>query len=403
MILFDPARHEPLGTQAWDEGRARAAIERIVGDAEARFSETDFWPIHPRDSEGRTTQPVHPLYFGACGVMWALHYLQAIGAARLRRSYAPHVESLLAPIGAWLAGNPRCDLASYLMGETGVLLLRYGLDPDESTARRLERAIEANIDNPTRELLWGSPGTMLAALFLHEHTREERWAECFRRNARRLWSQLVDSPEYGCRYWTQDMYGRRSTYLDAVHGFVATASPIIRGRQLLEAGQWAEWKACIETTIRRTATVQDGIANWRALLYPPANAPAAMLVQFCHGAPGFVVCLGDFPDASLDDLLLAGGEMTWRAGPLRKGANLCHGTAGNGYAFLKLFRRTHDVKWLARARAFAMHAIAQSEADAAQFGQMRYSLWTGDPGVAIYLWDCIRERAGFPSLDVFFA
>jgi hypothetical protein len=33
----------------------------------------------------------------------------------------------------------------------------------------------------------------------------------------------------------------------------------------------------------------------------------------------------------------AGGELTWRAGPLAKGANLCHGTAGNGYAFLALF------------------------------------------------------------------
>jgi hypothetical protein len=26
--------------------------------------------------------------------------------------------------------------------------------------------------------------------------------------------------------------------------------------------------------------------------------------------------------------------VTWRAGPLTKGAGLCHGTGGNGYAFL---------------------------------------------------------------------
>jgi lantibiotic modifying enzyme len=60
---------------------------------------------------------------------------------------------------------------------------------------------------------------------------------------------------------------------------------------------------------------------------------------------------------ALTQVLLAGGELTWRAGPLVKGAGLCHGTAGNGYAFLKLFARTGDERWLERARRFAMHAI----------------------------------------------
>lgn len=50
-----------------------------------------------------------------------------------------------------------------------------------------------------------------------------------------------------------------------------------------------------------------------------------------------------------------------------------------------------------------MHAIAQTEAAAERYGQMRYSLWTGDLGLAIYLWDCVHESAAFPSLDVFFA
>jgi len=104
----------------------------------------------------------------------------------------------------------------------------------------------------------------------------------------------------------------------------------------------------------------------------------------------------------LDDVLAAAGEAVWAAGPLNKGSNLCHGTGGNGYAFLKLYQRTGDANWLQRARAFAMHGIAQTEADAQEYGQMRYSLWTGDPGLAIYLWDCLRGRADFPTLDVFF-
>jgi len=133
----------------------------------------------------------------------------------------------------------------------------------------------------------------------------------------------------------------------------------------------------------------------------PRGRPATLLMQFCHGAPGFVVCLADMPGTGLDDLLVGGAEAAWHAGPLAKGPNLCHGTAGNGYAFLKLFGRTGERRWLERARAFAMHAIAQMEAEERHVGELRYSLWTGDPGVAVYLLDCIRGGARFPTLDVF--
>ena len=60
--------------------------------------------------------------------------------------------------------------------------------------------------------------------------------------------------------------------------------------------------------------------------------------------------------------MLAGAELTWQAGPPpgnEKGPGICHGTAGNGYAFLKAFERTGDERWLDRARRFAAHALGQ--------------------------------------------
>jgi hypothetical protein len=198
------------------------------------------------------------------------------------------------------------------------------------------------------------------------------------------------------------MYGRRSTYLDEIHGFVATASPLIRGRELLDAGEWQAWETCMVQTVRSTAARADAFVNWPAWLDDAREGTSPMLVQHCHGAPGFVTCLAALPSRALDDLLLAAGELTWAAGPLAKGANLCHGTAGNGYAFLKLHRRTGDNKWLDRARAFAMHAIAQSAAEERRHGDLRHSLWTGDPGLALYLRSCIEADARFPTLDVFF-
>ena len=107
---------------------------------------------------------------------------------------------------------------------------------------------------------------------------------------------------------------------------------------------------------------------------------------------------------ALEDLIpeshLSGGaELTWRAGPLRKGAGLCHGTAGNGFALLKLYELTADERWLERARRFAMHAAEQVERDRKLFGRGRYTLWTGDIGVALYLRACVARDSRFPTID----
>jgi hypothetical protein len=127
------------------------------------------------------------------------------------------------------------------------------------------------------------------------------------------------------------------------------------------------------------------------------------LCQHCHGAPGMVTAFADAPVTSveLEDLLREGGKFTWAAGPLAKGSNLCHGTGGNGYAFLKLCRRTNDLMWLERARSFAMTAIVQYRETRDQLGRGRYSLWTGDIGLAVYLWDCLTAEPKFPTIDVF--
>ena len=123
------------------------------------------------------------------------------------------------------------------------------------------------------------------------------------------------------------------------------------------------------------------------------NGDGQIRTQWCHGAPGIVATLAPILD---EELAVAGGELAWRAGPLRKGASLCHGTAGNGYAFLALLERTGDERWLDRARTFAMHAAGQVERNRSDYGRGWYTLWTGDLGTALYLADCIDGRGGLP-------
>lgn len=417
-MLYQPDRHEPLhpgDLNGWDEDRARTCIAAIVRETEAAFLPRRGWPVHPLDVEvGDDPDLCHPtLYSGICGVLWALDYLRSTGAVELQRDWPVDAAALIQHTRRWAGDGAQRDRAAYLVGETPVWMLEHARSGSAVAADRVADLIEGNIEHPARELMLGSPGTLLAALFMHQRTGQERFAELFRRTAATLWSQLEWSEAFGCHYWTQSLHGQVSTYMDAVHGFVGTALPLVRGRHLLAPADWARWQECIATSVRRSATVEcagaDGVvqANWIPWLVLDApqrqrwNDHPRWLLQYCHGSPGFVVNLGDFPGAELDDLLLAAGEATWSAGPLKKGSNLCHGTGGNGYAFLKLFKRTGDARWLHRARAFAKHGIGQTQAHAQRYGQMHYSLWTGDLGFAVYLWDCLRGGAEFPTLDVF--
>ncbi len=106
-------------------------------------------------------------------------------------------------------------------------------------------------------------------------------------------------------------------------------------------------------------------------------------------------------DSDTDALLSAAGELTWAAGPVAKPPSLCHGTPGSGYAFLKLYKRTGEERWLERARRFAMHGIEQSDRNMQRYGQRKLSIWTGDLGLACYVWDCIRAHDAFPLRDRF--
>jgi hypothetical protein len=176
--------------------------------------------------------------------------------------------------------------------------------------------------------------------------------------------------------------------------------PLIRGWDWLADDQRARIAEAVPGTLAANAWRSELGANWGAIA---GRDSPAKLCQHCHGAPGMVTTFAEVPFASpkLDALLLEGGEFTWAAGPLAKGSNLCHGTGGNGYAFLKLYRRTKDAIWLDHAREFAMTAIAQCREARNQFRRGRYALWTGDVGLAIYLWDCLTAKPRFPTIDVF--
>jgi hypothetical protein len=390
--VWEAARHERVCDGNWDESRARQAIERIANDTVAARGANGVWPAHPDDDPvpGARTG----IYFGAAGIGWAIEHLASRGLCSGTASRACRPEGLHDLYVESPEGGER--VPSYMLGEVGLLAVT-GEDPD-----RLYELIESNIEHPSLELLWGAPGTMIPALGMYRDTGDDRWRELWLRNARHLLSQWRHQSDVDCRLWTQDLYGEIVRLLGAGHGFAWNAGALLAGIDLLDPNEADELVTGASRTLVVTARREDGRANWSPHVGRPRHGREAMLVQWCHGAPGMLTSLAGLPrtgDSELDTVLLEGGELIWAAGPLSKGPGLCHGTAGNGYAFLALYRRTGDSLWLDRARRFAVHAAEQSRAARERHGFGRYSLWAGDLGVAVYLADCIEGRFGMPLLD----
>lgn len=384
MALYSPEAHEPLGQRRWNRDAALAAVRAIAADCKAAFGAkpSPYWPLHPRDDDleaGRFAT----VYLGSAGVVYALDLLARRGLVDSVRDYVPPLEQALEAYRAEPEFEEWAHPPSLWMGETGILLTLERLAPSAEVANRIAGLVAANADDPHREFMWGSPGTMLAARAIG---RAELWQE----SANRLRDAWEESG-----LWTQDLYGERRRFLGPAHGFAGCVAALAH-----EPDDELHRRA--SDAFKRHAVEEDGLANWPPLADGDlVQSDGTIRVQWCHGAPGMVASLAEIApgDDEHERLLIAGGELTWRAGPLAKGGNLCHGTAGNGLAFLKLFRRTGDELWLDRARAFAMHAIEQVERERATLGRGRYSLWTGDPGTALYLVLCADASATIPGFD----
>jgi hypothetical protein len=283
--------------------------------------------------------------------------------------------------------------ASLLEGESGILVvLSLCSGKTSSTADELLALVRANRDTPADELMWGAPGTMLAARALLDETGERRWAEAWRESA----DALLDRRD-GDGLWTQRLHGGASRGLGPIHGAAGNVRVLLDGPLPRETRDTIARETA--ALLDRTAVREDGLANWPDSAGEPLEAADGQIrLQWDVGAPGIVASAYDYLD---EELLLAGAELTWRAGAhgAEKGSGLCHGTAGNGYALLKAFARTQDERWLERARRFAVHALDQARLAREERGRGRYSLWTGDPGVALFAADCVAVRTEYPILE----
>lgn len=157
--------------------------------------------------------------------------------------------------------------------------------------------------------------------------------------------------------------------------------------------------------------VEPCVNHLISLCFPSGNLPSSLesasrdrLVQWCHGAPGFVHLLAHaykvFNKRRYLEAALQCGEVVWKRGLLLKGYSLCHGVAGNGYTFLQLYRLTGDQVHLYRAAMFAEWCLSSDQRQCASPDHPD-SLFEGAAGVIHFYCDMlVPDKATFPALEL---
>lgn len=385
-MLWNPEKHTELTNDNWCEEAVHKCIHSIFDDTLESFDEVKYWPTDA--NEDASIDSNKTIYYGAAGNIWALDVISNF----TKKDLPFDKKELINQIHKDYLKEPDTKdiVPSLFLGEVGILLVQYKLDPTKEVSDKIYSSVEGNIENATLEALWGAPGTMIAAAFMHELTSESRWEELYKRNVVFLLDKLKEEEAKGELVWEQDMYGKKIRYIGAGHGYFGNIFGLLKKIDFLSSEEKEYIFSHVEKVLKEVSNENNGMMNFDVIHSKEPND--MKITQWCHGAPGIVNSLKNFPQGSyVDECLEKSGELIFNAGPLKKGVALCHGTDGNGIALLQLYKRTNDLKWLNRARSFGMHAIGQRNG--------RKTLFTGELGLALYLIMCLEGIDDFPFLD----
>ena len=246
------------------------------------------------------------------------------------------------------------------------------------------------------ELLYGQAGYLHALLFVH-HYIADALPEGLIRDVVALIiaagkvssTSIKDNPlsyTWHCKH-----------YIGGAHGMAGIACQLLQ----VESDVMYEFRHELVPMINYLVSLQKKSGNFPSSL---ESIFKDQLVQFCHGAPGVIpmMALAKSQKLGIDGLVKAcdnAVNVTWSQGLLTKGHGLCHGVSGNAYAFLSMYRHTHNIKYLRQAMMFAEWIVdrGDTEGDPDNY----FSLFEGLPGNIYFLADMLNpNKSAFPCFEL---
>eukprot|EP00088_Acartia_fossae_P068776 TRINITY_DN8799_c0_g1_i2.p1 TRINITY_DN8799_c0_g1~~TRINITY_DN8799_c0_g1_i2.p1 ORF type:complete len:413 (-),score=53.50 TRINITY_DN8799_c0_g1_i2:122-1309(-) len=330
------------------------------------------------------------VYTGECGIAYMYYRLGDLGKAK----------SLIKPWLKRLKGRR----VTFLCGDAGPLALASIIYFKEGNLEKHQyylnkllqlktKVLDKNSDMPD-ELLYGRAGYLFSLLLVNKECEESSVETTLIRQIVEV--ILRSGHHYSRKYKCSSplMYEwHDKRYYGAAHGLAGIYATLLQTNVLQENE--------IEDLVKPSVDYLLGKA------FPSGNFPSSegsdrdRLVHWCHGAPGIVhlllLCYTKWGDKKYQDAALKCGDVIWSRGLLRKGEGLCHGTGGNGYAFLHLYQVTQEKEWLYRAAMFAVHCT-QINKHFVNLADRPLSLFEGLSGAVCFLNDILQpENAKFPA------
>ncbi|XP_033331853.1 glutathione S-transferase LANCL1 isoform X1 [Megalopta genalis] len=344
----------------------------------------------------------YSVYTGSAGIAYLFYHC---GKCLDEPAYIDKAEELLRTCVSKFRSRRE---VTFLTGITGPLALYAVVLHSQGNKEELKNIITKlkslsphvlNEDNDLPdELLYGRVGYLFALLFLNKHISPPPIEDKLIKQVIAITIKSGNIYASSRKYKTPIMYAwHNSEYLGGAHGLGGILYLLLQARPYLTQSQ-------LENDIN------PALQFLQNLRYPSGNFPSSIgsntdkLVHWCHGAPGmpmlFCLAYEIYEDKKYLDTALQCGEVIWKRGLLKKGYGICHGVAGNAYAFLCLFQQTKDIKHLYRACKFAEWCIDYGTHQT-RSPDRPFSLFEGLAGTIYFLLDMQNpSSAKFPAYSV---
>ncbi|XP_045491937.1 lanC-like protein 2 [Colias croceus] len=343
------------------------------------------------------------VYTGSAGL--ALYYLTYSSASKNEVSH----ENLQRALNYVDIENLRGRRISFLCGDAGplaiALVISYKLGtrrpnnlPDyKDLAQRVMDLISLLDDSPD-EILYGKAGYLYALLFVNKHISGKDVISSS--HIEKVTSAIITSGKRFSAHMKSESpllwQWHDKIYLGAAHGMAGILFMLLQARSYIKL---SELRSFIKPAIDWLISRRFSSGNFPSSV---GSSSGDRLVQWCHGAPGFVpLCIAayqTFEDEKYLKIASQCGEVIWQRGLCTKGYSLCHGVSGNAYAFLQLYQITKKPVHLYRACCFMEWCAVERQGTELHHPDRPASLFEGLLGRIFLSEDIIRPLdSKFPA------
>lgn len=371
------------------EEQVRANVFKLLEKLEKSLARSTDW------SDGS-------VYTGTTGIaLLYIHLSDVLEDESYLKRALPYVERQLSAL--------KGRRFSFLCGDPGPLAvgthLYHELGKKDESAKLVTRLVAQSRDvvplgsDIPDELLYGRAGYLFSLLYVRKNISPSAVDDDLIRQV--ISSVLKSGQSLAAKkkmasplmYEWHDSY-----YLGAAHGVAGILYMLLQAREQLSSSE-------LQTLVQRT------VGYYLTLRYPSGNFPSSLgsqtdkLVHWCHGAPGaihmFALAYSVFGDQSYLKAAQDCADMIWNRGLLKKGYGICHGTAGNGYAFLRMFQLTGEPKYLHRAAKFCEWCFDYGQHNC-RIADRPLSLFEGMAGTIYFMADMLQpDKSAFPAFQLF--